>query len=388
MSTYLIKLYPLERFYFGSDETFGDDNRNYFVRSMYFPQQTTLLGALRYALLKVENLMDDKGYVSDSGAASTAIGASGFAKDDDYRKYGKINNISPVFLTGPDGEYFVQTREYGFQWFEDAINGKKESRLVPLRVKKEPGSTSFSPDATIDGCFYFGNINSKTEIPDLLVNVRNKSMKYFNYNPSLSGDPINGLFVMHQQIGIKLEAKVKGFYKQVGYTLLPGYAFAFFADINSKDLGKKPLLIRMGADQSWFRMEFEKDLLIDNIDELTKGLFDDINSHIPKLTLISDCFVQPAEYRKAVMISGTTIPLRYFETITLKEAEMLKDIGKKEVFVNRNAKFGLSKSNEYATLLKRGSVLFFDDEKSRNEVASSISTKNSFYQIGYNYIKL
>jgi CRISPR-associated protein Cmr3 len=63
MAKYLIKLYPIDRYFFGSDVTFGADNSNYFVRSVYFPQQTTLLGMLRYYLLLQNNMLDDKGKV-------------------------------------------------------------------------------------------------------------------------------------------------------------------------------------------------------------------------------------------------------------------------------------------------------------------------------------
>ena len=58
MTTKLIKLTPLGEFFFGGDVTFGKANkRSYYVQSRRFPQQTTLLGMLRYELLKKNNLL-------------------------------------------------------------------------------------------------------------------------------------------------------------------------------------------------------------------------------------------------------------------------------------------------------------------------------------------
>lgn len=53
MATYLIKLTPLDKFFFGQKKTFGDDNVNYVVYSSFFPQQTALLGLLRYQVLQI-----------------------------------------------------------------------------------------------------------------------------------------------------------------------------------------------------------------------------------------------------------------------------------------------------------------------------------------------
>ena len=56
----LIQLAPLSDFFFGGEATFGQgQNQHYFVRSNPWPQQTTLLGMLRYELLKSAPLAFD-----------------------------------------------------------------------------------------------------------------------------------------------------------------------------------------------------------------------------------------------------------------------------------------------------------------------------------------
>ena len=54
---YLIKLKPIDKFFFGGEMTFsfdGDDSEyaSYVIKSNYFPQQTSLLGMLRFLILR------------------------------------------------------------------------------------------------------------------------------------------------------------------------------------------------------------------------------------------------------------------------------------------------------------------------------------------------
>ncbi|KAA6331329.1 hypothetical protein EZS27_020050 [termite gut metagenome] len=53
MNTYKIIIKPIDTFYFGSEKTFNPadgSKANYLVKSQMMPQQTTVLGMLRYAL--------------------------------------------------------------------------------------------------------------------------------------------------------------------------------------------------------------------------------------------------------------------------------------------------------------------------------------------------
>ncbi|MBK9227474.1 MAG: hypothetical protein IPL67_10580 [Ignavibacteria bacterium] len=95
----LIKLYPYERFFFGGENTFGENNTNYMVRSEFFPQQTSLLGLLRYQiLLKAgDDIFKDNRIIDKDGAAKL-IGEKSFdpTSTNDFKK---IKCISPVFVS-------------------------------------------------------------------------------------------------------------------------------------------------------------------------------------------------------------------------------------------------------------------------------------------------
>lgn len=111
MSTYLIKLTPLDKFFFGQKKTFGDDNANYFVYSSLFPQQTALLGLLRYQLLQIageEVFKNNK--IQDKEKAAELIGEQSFSPFAEKKlQFGIIESLSPVFIIDKKNkdEYFL-----------------------------------------------------------------------------------------------------------------------------------------------------------------------------------------------------------------------------------------------------------------------------------------
>lgn len=399
MATYLIKLCPIDRFYFGNDVTFGPNNTNYFVRSVYFPQQTTLLGMLRYYLLVQNDALDEKGKVkcTPPSLADDLIGNSGFDASP-KPNFGLIKEISPVFISGPDGEYFVQSREFGLQWQEDELNGDKRHELVPLKVRKGHGKKGFSEH----GIHYFEGFNAKTEIPDLLVNARTGRMRFFEYKNELKDNPMNGIFIPNEQIGIRLpktlderKNKDKGYYKQIGFTMPSGYGFAFYAKIDIPTNKKfEDGLVRMGADQSWFSLvqepvnETDQSILknfsvSDTESTLVNRLFRKVNDFNEKVVLLSDSYLTKDEYEKCLFASVATVPFRFVK-ITEKEGKTPE--GKRKIFTMNGTGLKLTKSEEYITLLKKGSVLYVKSKKEKDQLIKYLKdSKQAFYQIGYNY---
>jgi CRISPR-associated protein Cmr3 len=386
MATYLIKLYPIDRYYFGSDITFGSDNENYFVRSAYFPQQTTLLGMLRYYLLVQNNFLEPKGKVklSKEQYAPDLIGPAGFnAQSKTTSNFGIIKKIYPVFITGPDGEYFVQSREYGLQWHEDEVTGIKKQEIFPLKLQKRKGLNSFSGSS--EKLCYFEGFNSKTEIPDLLVNASSGQMRYFDFKNDRKLDPMNGIFVANEQVGIRIPPRDKqadldkGFYRQVGFTMLSGYCFAFYADIEKKTYNFKSGLVRMGADQSWFRIEIkektEEDTTIKDFPTIYENLFHKVNNFSEKVVLLSDCIIQTTDYNNIPFASIATAQFQYLKIVPVTETGAYKLNG---------AGIGFDKS-EFKTLVKKGSVLYVNSKEQKNKLIHDLKLNEPFYQIGYNY---
>ncbi|MEL6358496.1 MAG: type III-B CRISPR module-associated Cmr3 family protein [Bacteroidota bacterium] len=78
---YLLELRPLDYYFFGGETTFGDgEGQNYYARTRLWPQQTSLLGVLRYVL-----------YPDYCGKNSFSFDQKG--------PYGSIESLSPLFFT-------------------------------------------------------------------------------------------------------------------------------------------------------------------------------------------------------------------------------------------------------------------------------------------------
>ena len=109
MTTYLVKMTPLEPYAFGTDMKAAYPNEaktgkeSYIIKSNLLPEQTTILGMLRCLVLQHEGVFhaDMKYSDEEREKMSSLIGTRSF--DFSYRRdkpqqFGIIRKISPVFV--------------------------------------------------------------------------------------------------------------------------------------------------------------------------------------------------------------------------------------------------------------------------------------------------
>lgn len=241
--TKLIELTPLSDFFFGGEATFGQDaNRHYFVCSNLWPQQTSLLGMLRYEILKSEPLVFDSSQdaITDKTKAAELIGSQGF--DGLHEEpFGIIEGLSPVFLLSPDGvPFFLCSQAYlesstetllikglssenGFR----AINMLDDTTTVSnsgyLLMRRAMAKTSAAP---YDGKIEFEEtlIGCNGELRPVFVDTQNKNSE--------------GVFIRVFKTGNRKEydgsTDDSGFFKQDFYKLRSGWRFAVLAELNSE----------------------------------------------------------------------------------------------------------------------------------------------------------
>ena len=390
MSVYKINLIPMERFFFGGEDTFGTDNKeNYFVRSLFLPQQTTLLGFLRFVLLKNYNLMDDNGKIipGKEAEANGKIGKSGFNVNNNKNDYGYIKELSPVFITGPNSDFIIQSREFGLNWIEDEVSGEIMQGITPLFYTPKNGlAYQFGYKRSVP---FLVGLESKTIIPDMLLDINSGMKRYFLYNPLEQGNSMSGIYIEDEQIGIRKKREKtddikKGLYKQIGYNMIEGYGFSFYAVIDGDEIKNfKEVPMKMGTDQSWFKVTINKvsdDTSVNNcfLDPL-KGLFEFPNSLSGKIILLSDTYVEQTFFENINFAISSTYIFKFMTTRKLNENDPFKNI---------KGNFSMIKNASSYELIRRGSVLFVDYSK-KEEILNIISPQEgyatSFNQIGYNY---
>ncbi len=356
--TYLVKIKPLGNYFFGSENTFsGIDKaknskiKNYLVRSRKYPQQTTLLGFLRYLLLLKENKL-----TGNSEDKKRLIGAKSFHGNEEGAPtdWGIINSISPLFLTKGNNKYLSAGMDN--QYYTDE-NKKEEKEWVSLEQETKAQSKSNLAEGDV---YYLGNYKPKQKFQPAWKNSNNEDF-------ILPKD----IFVESFQVGIKKSFKGKtendAFYKQYLYRLKEGFSFAVYLKTNV-DIVKpeKPIIAPFGADQSLFSVSFEdtEDFIFSNSEQkLTNGK--------TKITLLSDAYCKSDILKKCYLAITNSIDFRYLKT----------NVNTKRYY-NISKKQHDTQKSEKLNLLERGSVLYAEFPE---KIISELDAYPTFRNAGFNY---
>lgn len=377
---YLVKLTPHDKFFFGGENTFGDgDKRNYFVKSNYYPQQTTLLGLIRYQLMvQNKNGIFENNKIGKPEDAAKLISHKSFDINDTNFAFRKIKELSPVFIVYGNEEFlFHGNKEY--QWVESEGKIEKKEFILRQFAKKSSGnSTVISGKKFIP---YLEKFKVKDVLPDLLVNKNLSIKKFYDYDKDKEkpeanekDKKCNGIFIEHKQIGIRKNYEGKSeenaFYVQYFYKLIKGYSFAFILKLEDGVEFKTNELVSIGGEQSKFRMEVsEKNIEFENI---VPDYEQSINSN--KIVLVSDAFVSNEILEVCDFAVTETIDFRSLRST-------VNTINYSKLNRSGNGKDGVSKTGKY-NFFKKGSVFYGEDT---NKIIKYFNDKIAARKIGYNH---
>lgn len=356
--TYFCTLKPISKFFFGGERTFGENGTakiNYLVRSNPFPQQTTILGMLRFELLKQFKLLPITPI--NELVVDETIGKQSFMISEINPKYGFIENISPIFICSENDKMTIAPRDF-VTYFDH------KSKLIT-----ENWSVIKSPDSA----FLYGS-NNEFELKNIPEFSHKKT--YLPHFKTVIGDSVlmnydkntkQGVFISDSQIGITKNSKNKddkGFYKQFYYRMNKGYAFGFYLEA-SEEINEKSSIVFLGGEKSAFLLTIK-----DSPTENFNSCFGIDDTKIgTKITLLSDAFVNEDIYKFCNLGLVNTVQFRNIETK-----------------INQTISFhkGITKSEKVLNLLASGSVLF----PNNFEEVKRILTNNNFKKIGYNIYKI
>jgi len=383
----LVKLTPYETFFFGGEKTFEEKNTNYFIKSEYFPQQTTLLGLVRYQLLSQSNngiFKNNK--IINNRKAIELIGKESFDVNKKF-KFGVIKKLSPVFIADKNNHYlFTANREY--QWINKRKPVKdKNGNLVNIKEIKEFEFIDFTKNKNGKcRCPFFKefipyaeNYDPKLGLIDILIN-RYFIKKIYDYNPKNKTNPENGIFIKDRQVGIKKNYKGKtddkSYFVHVYLKLLEGYSFAFILELDENATFESNETVTLGSDQSKFKMDVLK--INKEFKELLPGYKS--SSILHKVVLISDTYFENTLLKECLFSISDTIGFRFLKTSVSKTknyADLSRD----------NKDNSKTRKSEKYELYKKGSVFYFDDEDKAVNFVEKLKGYDNFYKIGYNHSK-
>lgn len=287
---YLVRLTPIDVYFFGGEVTFGDGNtQNYLVKSNLLPQQSAVLGLMRYELLRQNDLLFEKGKSieeEDKYKIKTLIGTKGFDPTQEAKSYGIIKRISPIFIE-KQGQFYTR---------------------MPLDagIKVKLGKDT---DTELKA-YYNGSDNCKP----LPIFEEYNYKEYKNYRYWCSKDINNikdesKIFIETEQIGINKNKKDDAFFKQTLIKLSDGFNFAFTVDIEGK-LNTESAIVPWGGNQSRFKIEItecnESNLEGSDFCEYFKPLANE-----NRILLLGDAIIPDATRDKIDFIWGNCIENRY-----------------------------------------------------------------------------
>lgn len=350
MAEYLIQLTPNDHFFFGTGKEFGTDNQNYFVVSGYFPQQTSLLGMLRYQLLcQADEKIFKNNKIQDKTKAGELIGKNSFTKGK-KQKFGAIKSLSPVFLMKDNKKVFPLNREYQ----DDREDGEKKPNWQMREI-----TADFS---------LLENYKAKKELPQLWSDGTDKH-------------ELKDIFEERIQVGIKKNYEGKSeenaFYQQTYRTLKEDFSFAFYANIDAEL--QETLLVVLGGERKTFVMKTTKQ---EQKPVLSFDYQASKNAH--KIILLSDAYLEDAESLCDFAITNT-VDFRCLQAETNDKTKYYS-IKQKNVTEENYIKEGNLYKSKKSELYTRGSVFYFKNEDKMNEFADELK-QSEFYTIGYNHFK-
>ncbi len=373
IKTYRFILTPLDKIFFGGEKS--PFKEEYFQYSRQLPQQTTILGFLRYEILKRTSALNDP----KREKWHDLIGENSF--DGITLDFGSIKKISPVSV-------------YSLQLKKDLFLLRNPCQLKPVSlpsVKINFGENN----SQYSGFNYFEKIDNQGKVVrydqkdhshfgDVYTDFANHykladcnkvETVFENHNLDIPNKD-EGVFYKDIRPGITKnyagDPKDESYYKIHNWRMMPDYAYSFMALLDEQFVfshWKEPSIVRFGGDSSLFRLQ-----VID-------GTWPDLESSGHILVLLSDGYVNNSIYDFCDVIVSETIPFR-----NLKTSISDKVFTKRPVLKWHREPGGDGRNTDPAkVLLKRGSILVAKENKI-NELEKEFKN-DAFKNIGYNYYK-
>ncbi|MCK5059489.1 MAG: hypothetical protein KAT34_22760 [Candidatus Aminicenantes bacterium] len=372
---YLVTLRPLESFFFGGRKNSEpEEKKDYYVKSRHFPQQTALLGMLRQELLMQNGLFPLNS--NNREQAARLIGGKSFNPGCENQDFGVIQEMSPLVLTKDDHFFHPCPKDLGMTLIIEKSEGKSCFNLAKENGetgKEQAGERPFIP--------HMKGYNPKTGTPELLI-ANNGCKEWLKYPD---------VFTESEQVGIKKgregRTEEEAYYKQVFLRMEKGFSYAFFISLK-KDCDNKPVVLKdsiiyMGGERSAFKMTI-KEVSEKSGSENIKELFDKTLPDFAeaKIILYSDAYVD----------AGIINLCKFAVTESCYFRNIRSNVRKTKKFDNLKPRDEESEITPYLgkrlNFLKRGSVLYPDDEDGSIEKIKEMLGKPHFQKIGYNYYKI
>lgn len=342
MSRYKITLEPIDWFFFGGEQTFDNGvSQSFIARSNRMPQQTTILGMVRYQLLKKKKLL----HITDKNKAEAdaLVGSSSFDITQSQVSFGKIKSLSAVFIQKGERRLVPVPLNYGYNCSFDNttrvwLSGYETTGIINVLTKN--GDEYNDKD-------YWNNNNY-----GLLVDQN---------EDTLASDD---LFLSKMSIGITkgadYDVNKQGFFKQETLRFKsPETRFAFYLELEGEDLIDDDYVF-IGAQRSCFKMKVESSCEEPVVPSHQAGT----------VLLLSPTFIDSVESLNNLCRFHWSYSLSFRNLINATNGKL------------RSGNIAYNRQSSVYTMLAPGSVLFYKEDC--RKAVEELLNKSNLQAIGYN----
>lgn len=369
-------LRPTRCFYFGNERTLGPNNSDYYVVSNLFPQQTTLLGVLRYKILEWQDgLADAEGnWPREARDIQRWIGPSSFRGVDAPGRpadYGYIKAISPVLLYDGNACWVVAPKPLGAEkvFGYQALSGEA---WLGLTVKKVPELESFDPKK-IPASRVF-NLETGE------LRALKASLSSNRSGGNCKGDFHQGVFIPVTRVGITKPTREypdqeKGFYKQT-FWRFPSVDWGFVCWVSFTENMEVKRFMKFVNDYPLTPVGGERSIFRLSLVEEPIPKFDRLAELMPEqghqIVLLSDAWASNCVYEKVDFAVSEVVDFRFIST-RVGQTRWYSSMD----YEGRQGGGMPSKSLKYH-LLEKGTTFYSEG------LPEDLAIPVAFRQIGYN----
>ncbi len=353
MAHYRIQFTPVSDYFFGGEKhrlMNGVPVADYFTVSRPYPQQTGILGMIRYLMLLLHPEAFDGKRITDKTQAKDLIGEKSFSYPGNTQNFGKIKSISPL--------YFIQDKNgKTIPWYFGPMD-------YPFKLARN--------DDEFQLCYRNKTYNAKDH---------GNLVQPYLYNAKSQTIPLSNLISYHSRIGIEKRHRgddpAEKFYKIKTARLAPGWHFAVNAEINDENLEKitSPVFLPMGAERKMFKIEIKKL----NKEPAKQPPPPRYKRPVPYILCISDCFMDGGKIK-----IKDDIPFAVTDYVSFRNLKTQVDkTGTYTAFKGKETPDGIERSERY-NLLLRGSVMYFLSNDQLEKMEEHLKDFGKENTIGFN----
>jgi CRISPR-associated protein Cmr3 len=329
----LIKLRPLDYYFFGGEETFDNGAKglkNFHVKSNLLPQQTGLAGLIRHQLV----------------LAGYGIGAASF-NGASVPQWESLKSISPLFLCNNENQFLVRCPA--------VIKAVMNDAFTPVQMSFESSGYSFRNGKWQNNTIQVNGYDAKKGLTNCWLNLETKE--------TISE---NKIFETKNHIGINKAKRMEqqddtgAFYQQEYISLVKGYSFCAFVEFSDDVVTDKlNTIMPFGGEKRSFDITYLP--AETNWEQIKTQAVSAIRDLIPQqlsIILLSDTYVEnlPAFYNS---INGGIFHAKPFRNITTPGN--VRSVNFARLTNKEGQTDQLRKSDRMLKFLEKGAVIFPND---------------------------